>query len=100
MNLTGNCLVDLTKISHLTRLKRLWLDDNLLCNIVFRGLSSLESLSISQNRVEKLNDMSDLKKLVYLDLSGNRLNGMISHIISIFSLYDVFHHIACRIVCP
>lgn len=77
MDLSANALVECNNLTSLSKLKRLWLDNNLLCDIVFKGLLSLEYLSLSQNRIEHLNDMSDLKKLVYLDLSGNRLTGLI-----------------------
>jgi Leucine-rich repeat (LRR) protein len=33
-------------------------------------------ISLAQNRIEQLSDMSDLKKLVNLDLSGNRVAGI------------------------
>jgi Leucine-rich repeat (LRR) protein len=75
MDLTSNALVECVNLSHLTKLKRLWIDNNLLCNIIFKGLASLEFLSLSQNRIEHLAGLADVKKLVYLDLSGNRLTG-------------------------
>eukprot|EP01117_Protostelium_nocturnum_P013773 TRINITY_DN5179_c0_g1_i2.p1 TRINITY_DN5179_c0_g1~~TRINITY_DN5179_c0_g1_i2.p1 ORF type:complete len:1634 (+),score=549.15 TRINITY_DN5179_c0_g1_i2:143-5044(+) len=74
LNLGCNMLVECNNLTSLTRLKRLWLDDNLLCSVNFKGLTSLESLSLAQNRMEKLGDMTDLKKLVYLDFNGNRLS--------------------------
>lgn len=72
--MSSNALVEATNLSHLNKLKRLWIDNNLLCNVVFKGLQSLELLSLSQNRLEQLNDAADLKKLINLDLSGNRIN--------------------------
>lgn len=74
LDLSSNALVEATNLSHLNKLKRLWIDNNLLCNVVFKGLQSLELLSLSQNRLEQLNDAADLKKLINLDLSGNRIN--------------------------
>jgi hypothetical protein len=66
--------VECTHIGHLSKLKRLFLDNNLLINVNLSGLTNLEHLSLSSNRLNRLNDMSDLRKLVYLDLSGNKLD--------------------------
>lgn len=74
LDLSGNTLVSCVNLSHLSKLKRIYLDNNLLCNVALNGLVNLELLSLSQNRMEQLTDLSDLKKLVFLDLSGNRLN--------------------------
>eukprot|EP01114_Cavostelium_apophysatum_P006715 TRINITY_DN1814_c0_g1_i4.p1 TRINITY_DN1814_c0_g1~~TRINITY_DN1814_c0_g1_i4.p1 ORF type:complete len:1627 (-),score=534.96 TRINITY_DN1814_c0_g1_i4:46-4926(-) len=86
MDLSSNQLVECTNLSHLSKMKRLWIDNNLLCNIVFKGMSALEYLSLSQNRIENLNDMADLKKLVNLDLSGNRLTGSFNELSKLKSL--------------
>ena len=60
---------------HLNKLKRLVIDRNALCDVQFKGLSSLITLSLADNRLNYLNDMSDLKKLIYLNLAGNKLTG-------------------------
>lgn len=39
----------------------------------YDGLVNLEQLVLSNNRLEQLHDMGDLKKLVNLDLSSNRI---------------------------
>jgi len=39
----------------------------------YDGLVNLEQLVLSNNRIEQLNEMEDLKKLINLDLSSNRI---------------------------
>ena len=60
---------------HLSKLKRLELQNNSIATALLRGLKSLESLSLANNRLEALPDFSDQEELVYLDLSGNRITG-------------------------
>eukprot|EP00727_Mastigamoeba_balamuthi_P007083 m51a1_g2996 putative leucine-rich repeat-containing protein (1494) ;mRNA; r:756253-761961 len=73
LNLSGNSLMELASLAHLGKLRLLYADRNVISSVTFRGLVELELLSLKQNRMETLNDMSDLKKLVNLDLSHNRL---------------------------
>lgn len=44
----------------------------------YKGLTSLESLFLGQNRIEKLDNMDDLKKLINIDLSYNVLQPSIN----------------------
>jgi hypothetical protein len=73
LDLTGNCLSQFMNGRHLTKLKRLILEKNTIARLSLQGLQNLEYLSLSNNHIEHLPDMSDLKKLVYLDLSQNRI---------------------------
>ena len=63
---------------HLSKLKALIIDNNSLQHVQFKGLTSLTTLSLANNQLNYLNDMSDLKSIVYLNLSGNRLEGKLS----------------------
>jgi Leucine-rich repeat (LRR) protein len=67
----------LTFEDQLTKLKRLNLENNLLTKVNLNGLQSLEFLTLAQNRLETLEGVSDLKKIVYLDLNGNRIGSKI-----------------------
>lgn len=62
-------------VMHLSKLKRLELQNNSISTALLRGLKSLESLSLANNRLEAVPDFSDQEELVYLDLSGNRITG-------------------------
>ncbi|ELR18987.1 Armadillo/betacatenin-like repeat domain containing protein [Acanthamoeba castellanii str. Neff] len=74
IDFTSNSLVDCSNsFEHLSKLKRLIIDRNALCDIQFKGLASLVTLSLADNRLNYLNDMGDLRKLVNLNLSGNKL---------------------------
>jgi Leucine-rich repeat (LRR) protein len=73
LDLSGNSLSQFVNGQHLTKLKSLNLAKNAIGRVSFQGLQSLEYLSLNNNRIEHLPDMSDLKKLVYLDLSQNRI---------------------------
>eukprot|EP01088_Endostelium_zonatum_P000750 TRINITY_DN1099_c0_g1_i1.p1 TRINITY_DN1099_c0_g1~~TRINITY_DN1099_c0_g1_i1.p1 ORF type:complete len:848 (+),score=201.99 TRINITY_DN1099_c0_g1_i1:188-2731(+) len=75
MDLSGNALKEFTSAStsNLNKLKRLVLDDNAIVDMQFNGFEGLTYLSIENNQLGYLNDMSDLKHLVNLNLSGNRL---------------------------
>lgn len=76
IDFTSNSLVDCSNsFEHLSKLKRLIIDRNALCDIQFKGLASLVTLSLADNRLNYLNDMGDLRKLVNLNLSGNKLTG-------------------------
>jgi Leucine-rich repeat (LRR) protein len=73
MNLTGNQLAEFVSAQHLSHMKRLFLGQNSLVDVSYRGLKSCVQITLNDNRVEHLTDMTDLQKLEYLDLSGNRL---------------------------
>jgi len=77
LDFSSNKLVDCSTgvFEHLSKLKVLLIDHNNLLDIQFKGLVSLTTLSLTYNQLNYLNDMSDLKNLVYLDLSGNKLEG-------------------------
>ncbi len=75
LNLSRNKLEDCNSIQYLSKLKRLWIDSNQLINITFKNLTSLVLLSLQNNNLEILSDMSELKKLIYLNLSHNGLTG-------------------------
>lgn len=59
--------------SHLSKLKRLELNNNSLATVNLRGLKGLETINLANNRLEAVPDLSDQEELVYLDLSGNRI---------------------------
>ena len=59
--------------AHLSKLKRLELNNNSISAVHLKGLKSLEALSLAQNRVEAIPDFTDQEELEYLDLSGNRI---------------------------
>lgn len=73
---SDGCLTEIganKSVMHLSKLKRLELQNNSIATALLRGLKSLESLSLANNRLEALPDFSDQEELVYLDLSGNRI---------------------------
>jgi len=88
IDLSNNKLVDCSTgvFEHLSKLKSLIVDHNSLLDIQFKGLSSLTTLSLANNQLNYLNDMSDLKNLVYLDLSGNKLEAGFDQIFKLKSL--------------
>jgi Leucine-rich repeat (LRR) protein len=85
MNLTGNQLTEFVHGQHLSHLKRLYLGQNSLVDVSFRGLKSCVQITLNDNRIEHLTDMTDLQKLENLDLSGNRLTSSSIHLIFINS---------------
>ena len=54
-------------------MKRLDASNNALEKINCKGLGQLEYLDISQNRLEELPDFSELKTLININLSGNKI---------------------------
>ncbi|XP_021957073.1 carboxypeptidase N subunit 2 [Folsomia candida] len=78
LDLSGNFFQSVTPLQPLKKLKSLKLQDNQLTVInetTFHGLSSLEIMSLRQNRIEILPPeiFKDLRNLENLDLSGNQI---------------------------
>jgi hypothetical protein len=73
LDLSNNSLVECRRLVNLNKLKRLWIENNLLKHVSLNGLVNLEFLSLTYNRLEAVPDLSDLKKLIYLDLTGNQI---------------------------
>lgn len=78
LNLSYNALSAFTMAPHLTKCKRLFLNDNRISEITYRGMKNVVQLDLQHNRIEHLEDMSDLHKLTYLDLSGNRVTSTLN----------------------
>jgi Leucine-rich repeat (LRR) protein len=72
LDLTGQSMAEF-HVEHLGKLKNLILSKNSISKMLYDGLVNLEQLVLSNNRIEQLYDMGDLKKLVSLDLSSNRI---------------------------
>ena len=70
-----NSLTECNNISELTKLKKLHLDRNNISFIEFSGLGSLETLSISYNKLSFLSDMYPLENLEELNLAYNNITG-------------------------
>ncbi|EGG20354.1 leucine-rich repeat-containing protein [Cavenderia fasciculata] len=73
LNLTSNSLIEFSSASHLTKLKWLILEKNNLVDISIQSLTALVYLSVANNRLAHVPITTDLKKIVHLDLSFNRL---------------------------
>eukprot|EP01091_Cochliopodium_minus_P016685 TRINITY_DN6320_c1_g1_i1.p1 TRINITY_DN6320_c1_g1~~TRINITY_DN6320_c1_g1_i1.p1 ORF type:complete len:1790 (-),score=679.77 TRINITY_DN6320_c1_g1_i1:91-5460(-) len=73
-------------VSKLTKLKRLDSSNNALEKINCKGLQQLEYLDISQNRLEELPDFQDLKTLININLSGNRITRGFSELANLKAL--------------
>ncbi|KAL6057077.1 Protein kinase domain-containing protein [Balamuthia mandrillaris] len=74
INLSNNSLTDCANaFEHLDKLKCLVIDNNALSDMQFKGLTSLLTLSLANNRLNYLNSMTDLQKVINLNLSGNKL---------------------------
>ncbi|EGC39871.1 hypothetical protein DICPUDRAFT_147302 [Dictyostelium purpureum] len=75
LNLSSNSFIEISSLGHLTKLKRLVLNRNNLIEFSIQGLSSLVYLGLCNNRLDRISDMSECKKLTNIDLSGNRMSG-------------------------
>lgn len=84
MDLSNHKITKSTQLAGLSKLKRVNFENNELASIYLKGLSGLEYLSLANNRLEKIFDCVDLKKLVYLDLGGNRLSGLQTNLIEMY----------------
>ena len=73
-------------VSKLTKLKRVDASNNALEKFNCKGLVGLEYLDISQNRLEELPDFQDLKTLININLSGNRITRGFSELAHLKSL--------------
>lgn len=61
-------------VSRLTKMKRLVAFSNALERVNVKGLSTLEYLDLSQNRLEEFPEFTDLKALIHINLFGNKLS--------------------------
>ncbi|KAF2075579.1 hypothetical protein CYY_003122 [Polysphondylium violaceum] len=86
LDLSSNSLIEISSLSHLTKLKRLILHKNNLVDVSLVGLSSLVYLGCCNNRLDHLSDLGDCKKLINIDLSGNRLVEGFEHLAKLKSL--------------
>src|SRR5690348_13344305 len=73
LDISLNGMARLTNVKHLGKLRVLLCEQNTLVEASLAGLTRLETLSLSQNRLDAIPDCSDLGRLVCLDLSHNRL---------------------------
>jgi hypothetical protein len=74
LDFSGNQLSELTRLSHLNKLKRIQLSNNRLVAIDVSGLIVLELLVAPHNALRLLPaGLVDLKALLHLDLSHNQL---------------------------
>lgn len=71
--MSHNSIVKLCGINHLTKMKYLIATDNSIESAEIAGLSSLKVLSLKTNQLEEIPDLSDMKKLVNVDFSHNKL---------------------------
>jgi serine/threonine protein kinase len=67
-------------VMHLSKLKRLELNNNSISTALLRGMKSLEALSLASNRLDAVPDFTDQEELEYLDLSGNRITSAFSEL--------------------
>jgi serine/threonine protein kinase len=72
--LSNNPLREISSADHLTKLKVLVANGCRLQNVSLNKLESLELLSLADNQLTAVPKMSNLQKLVNLDLSGNPLS--------------------------
>ncbi|MDP2438419.1 MAG: leucine-rich repeat protein, partial [archaeon] len=83
LDLSSNCLKQLTSLNRFSKLKRLVVENNLLTTIEVAGLVSLEYLSLEGNQLVSLFNLVDLKKLVHLNLANNKIctgwHNLLSH---------------------
>lgn len=67
----------LTFVSVLGGLKHMSLQQNKLVDVTMNGLNNLRSLNLKHNRIKDISKLVELPKLVYLDLSENKIeNGL------------------------
>jgi Leucine rich repeat len=74
LDFTSNNLKECTALRHLTKLRRLVLDKNRLESVDLSNLGGLEKLSLADNRLQSVPSLTDLRKLVNLDMSGNQVS--------------------------
>lgn len=89
INLSHNQITECNSLSHLSKLKHLFLDNNKVSDISFEGLVSLKILSLMGNELEYLTSMSDLDKLEHLNLSGNKLTAGFHELAKLKSLLSL-----------
>lgn len=73
LDLSSNSLMELGSLGHLSKLEELYADLNVIRHVRFDGLAGLVLLSLRHNNLEALPDMSDMRHLVNVDLSHNRV---------------------------
>jgi hypothetical protein len=117
INLSHNQLTECNSLSHLSKLKHLFVDNNKISDISFevcacsppwracpsaahplrliaayvrtQGLVNLKILSLMGNELEYLTSMSDLDKLEHLNLSGNKLTAGFHELAKLKSLLSL-----------
>ena len=83
LKLSGQGIVTLTGINHLTGLEYIDCSDNMLWGLEISDLENLQELNCSGNRLQELL-LSNLKALTYLDCSNNLLTEL-----NVFDIYYV-----------
>jgi len=78
--LNNNSLNSISAFTHLSKLKILVLDDNNIVSMNCQGLHNLIHLSLKNNQLSSFYRIEEMKKLVYLDLSNNKLKSNLNEI--------------------
>lgn len=86
MDLSKNSISSLTGFQHLSKMKQLIANENSINEISFCGLFGLEYISLRQNMISEIPDTQDLRKLVNLDLSHNKLSAGFQNLSKLKSL--------------
>lgn len=74
LNLSGNRIVSVSRLSKMTLLETLYLSENLLESVEpLAGLIMLKELDLSFNRIDDISALQSLTKLEYLNIMGNQL---------------------------
>lgn len=74
LNLSGNNLRKIERISSLTRLESLYLSGNSIQNIdCLSTLTNLKELDVSFNEIEDISVLDKLENLLYVNLLGNQI---------------------------
>ena len=71
LNLGGNKIKSIEKLTDLKNLRTLNLSDNLITEFNNLNLPLLQYLIVDRNQISTINNLSSVKKLQYLSLSGN-----------------------------
>lgn len=75
--LENNSISIVSSFPHFSKLQVLVIDNNQVQTLSLKGLSSLVHLSAQHNRISSLQDVKEMKKLVYMNLADNNLKTVV-----------------------
>lgn len=76
MDISSNEVNELVCLLEQRKLRRLIADNNCIEEISFENLFSLQHVSLAFNALRRIPPLTDLIKCVYLDLKGNKIQGL------------------------